>query len=210
VAEISFDELRKVQLLEKKSASLAPLSETFFVEYREWMAKQEEALKTGFSLEGARTCDNASRVLQEIVALRQQKILLKALRDMRAGEVSSDGLAREEKQLYTSAVKLLTEFECSLVGRTVAPEGGGVKCEPLPDGFLSVRILADIPEAFVGSDGKEYGPFTASQVVRLSRDQALSLVHRKVAEEVSEAETAKLEERERVALLARGETAQTR
>ncbi|NYZ74860.1 DNA replication complex GINS family protein [Candidatus Micrarchaeota archaeon] len=206
MAEISFDELRKVQLLEKKSASLAPLPETFFADCRDWMARQEESLKNGFSLEGARVRDNASRVLEEIVSLRQQKILLKALRDIRAGEVSSDGLAQEEKQLYTAAVKLLKEFECSLAGRAVAPEGSGVNCEPLPDGFLSVRILADIPEAFVGSDGKEYGPYSASQVVRLARDQALSLVRRKVAEEISEAETAKMDERERVALLARGET----
>jgi len=203
VAEISFDELRRIQLLEKKSGSLAPLPESFFADCREWLARQEEELKNGFSLDAARVRDNSSRIFQEIVSLRQQKVLLKALRDLRAGEVSSEGLASEEKQLYTDVLKVLKEFECSMLGR-VARDKPVAACEPQPE-FLSVKILQDIPEPFVGADGKEYGPFTAAQVVRLAREQALSLVRRKAAVEVSDAENAREEERKRVSLLTRGE-----
>jgi len=180
-----------VQLLEKRSGGLTPLPDNFFVDCHAWFALQDASLKKSFSLDAARVRDGAERILREIIELRKQKVLLKALRDIRAGEVDSEGLASEEKHLYTQVVKVLNELECSLAGKAsvASDETGGVACVPVSDGFLNVRILADFPEAFVGSDGHEYGPFTALEVVRLAREQALSLIRRNAAEEAHDVQT---------------------
>lgn len=167
--------------------SLAVLSEDFFSAYRDLLAKQKEALCKDFSLEGARSYENNARVLKEVVELRESKILLKALRDLRFGAVSSEGLASEEKGLYTSAIKLLREYEDSLVEPLPPVSEAQKLCEaPQLPAVSTVRILSDVPEAFVGVDGKEYGPYSAQEVVTLSAEQATLLVKRRVAEMVQQ------------------------
>ncbi|MGB9577008.1 MAG: hypothetical protein ACP5O3_00625 [Candidatus Micrarchaeia archaeon] len=189
--ETSFEELRKIHLHEKRVGSLAQVSEDFFQAYRALLQQQKEELCKSFSLDGARSYENLSKMLKEVVELRQNKILLKALRDLRAGSVSSEGLASEEKELYTSAIKLLKDYEDLLVAPVPKPVELEAACVAgaLPS-VVKVRILSDIPEAFVGDDGKDYGPFSAGQVVELSGDQASLLVRRKVAEYAERVESA--------------------
>jgi len=201
--EVSFEELRKIHLHEKRFGSLAALSDDFYSSCRMLLDKQKADLCREFSLESARSYENFLRLLREVVELRQSKILLKSLRDLRAGTVSGDGLAAEEKGLYTSAVRLLKEYEDSLVEAPRKPEELKEACEVSLNPVLSsVRILLDIPEPFVGADGREYGPFSAGQVVELSSDQAALLVKRNAAALASSPE--RDEARSRVAVLTEG------
>ena len=91
--------------------------------------------------------------------------------------MSGDGLSKEERELYNSLIRLLSEYEV----RVMKPEGsqkaaGGAK------GEKSVRFRTDVP-AFVGSSDEKLGPYSSGQVVALSGDDAKLLIEQGVAEE---------------------------
>ncbi|MBI5036199.1 hypothetical protein HZC09_02550 [Candidatus Micrarchaeota archaeon] len=128
-------------------------------EYIRFVASYEGKLKREFSLETARSVENAKKALNDIFELRKQKIVFKALRDFQRNNSSEEGLAGKEKELYTGLIRLL-----STVGeltKTSASESEEAR----------VEVLKDIP-AFVGLDSQNYGPYKAGDVVGFNGKQA--------------------------------------
>jgi DNA replication initiation complex subunit (GINS family) len=128
---------------------------------------------------------NAEGVFRNLVELRQQKILWKALKDLKASAVSSEGLAEEEKAFYLDLLKLLTGFEGTVLsGRAgeatasvVVESGKAVKKES------RTRFLVDLP-AFEWVDSKSYGPFKKGDVVDLGNELESFLLEKKAVEVV--------------------------
>jgi len=177
--ELSYEALRRIQLQEKHNATLTVVDEAFYESYAVFLAQQVERLRQAFSLDEVKLYENTQKILKEIIEKRQQKILLKALRDLKTGDVSSEGLARQEKELYIELLRLLQSHEASLnsafAGEKTVQEKPGEK------DTVAVRILVDLP-AFVGMDSQPLGPFTASQVVELKKEEAELLIKRNAAE----------------------------
>ena len=174
LSEVGFEELRRVQLLEKNQPALSAVPADFFDSVKNFLEKQRELLQRDFSVEAAAAYQNAQKLLREISRRREKKIFLKALTDFQANSVSGEGLAREEKQLYNSLTQIISEYESSFAPKTAS------SAEKAEGGFVEVRLLADLPE-FVGSSG-QIGPFSASQVAKLPKQDALLLVEQGVAE----------------------------
>lgn len=178
LVDIGFEDLRKVQLHEKNQPSLFVLHDDFFKAFKQFLEQQKERLERDFSVESASAYQNAQKIMKEILRRREKKVFLKALNDFQIGQVDSQGLAAEEKELYTSLVKIISEYEA--VFAPSRPAKSGVARQE--DDLVEIRVLAELP-AFVGSRSS-LGPFTASQTVRVPKEDAKLLVEQGAAQEV--------------------------
>ncbi len=191
MADDFFEKLRKIQLSERRHATLAQIDDEFYAELK----KKLTALGSGDSAFGDdREFKNVCAIGRDIVSRRRQKIVAKAQRDLASNMISSEGLASEEREFYLSFVGLLKRMDSVLD----PAEGAQVqlRCDPHPAteriapeaAFLStkVRMLADVPE-FLSSNMDTLGPFAHSQVVDLPKDDAELLVNRNLALALKEA-----------------------
>ncbi len=196
--ELSFEALRKIQLQERNFGALSALQDDFYESYSLWILEQQRALKAEFSIERMKAYENAKKILEETRQKREQKVLLKALKDFRNGTVSSDGLAREEKKLYLGAIAGLKEFEETAASPVNAEKPAAqaiaiesqtaataTAAEEIPADVLKVKLLFDIPQ-FVGVDGTAYGPYESNQIEAIKREVAEILVRKGAAVEYDE------------------------
>ncbi len=178
MAELTYDELRRLQRKEMSSATLVPLPDNFYSEATALLERLEAKLKGDFSLQMAHEYENTLKIVRDIYFRREGKILLRAMRAARTGE-EIDGLASEEKALLSSVVTLLEKnrerFEHRLSQKRV-PEA------PLEerDRMVKLKFLMDLPE-FVGMNGSTYGPFKNGAETLLSEEEAQRLIRRGAA-----------------------------
>ncbi|MCX6767823.1 MAG: hypothetical protein NTY90_03800 [Candidatus Micrarchaeota archaeon] len=181
--ELSFEALRRIQLQEKHNATLTIVDDVFYDAYASFLSQQADRLRQNFSLDEVRVYENTQKILHEIIEKRQQKILLKAFRDLRTGEVTSEGLAKQERELYIELLKLLQSHEAALNSAFAGEKSMQEKTAEKEKDAVTVKILVDLP-AFVWTDSQQVGPFSASQVVELRREEAELLIKRNAAEAV--------------------------
>jgi DNA replication initiation complex subunit (GINS family) len=191
LADDFFEKLRKIQLSERRHATLSQIDDDFYAELK----RKLTALGSGDSATADdREFRNVCAIGRDIVGRRRQKIVAKAQRDLASSVVSSEGLASEEREFYLSFVGLLKRMD--LVLEPSEDQEVKLRCEPHPSPerlaqesvVLStrVRMLADVPE-FVSSSMETLGPFSHSQVVELSANDAALLVNRNLAQPLKEA-----------------------
>jgi len=175
---ISYDELRRIQRLEKNTSGLVEVDNDFidcieiFVE--EQKKKYLASLKD-FSSSDAREFANLKRVIEEIFLLREKKLLNKALIASRTDESVPEKVATQEKDTFKKLLKILGEHDrlcTNLFG-----ERREKKLE-----MKKLTILKDVP-TFVGTDMKEYGPFSDGDTVELPEKVAKLFIMRKLARE---------------------------
>ncbi len=183
-----FDSLRRVQLQERQSSQLASVSEDFFSECRAFLKQAREHRERGEQSDSAiaREAENFEEVFKNVVSIRAQKILFKAFRDLKAGTVTTDGLAREEKEFYNSLTKLFTEFEAgALYANSPVPmrglEGESAEQAVVSPSSVKARFLLDLPR-FPWLDSAQYGPFKKGEVAELRKELADFLNQRKAIE----------------------------
>jgi len=175
---IDYDELRRIHRLEKNTSKLVEVEEDFvdllnvFVE--EEKKKYLASLKN-FSASDAREFTNLKRVVEDIFLMREKKLLNKALISSHTKEIDGEKMAHQEKDTFKKLLKILEdhyELYESLFGEKEKRESE----------LVLVKILKDVP-TFVGTDMKEYGPFSEGQSVSLPSKVARLFVTRKIAEE---------------------------
>ena len=188
--EATYDYLRRIQLEEKHKASLSKVEPVFYQAFKQRLADLDRLLSSDPSFDGAKERENTLKILQDVIDRRQKKILLKAQHDLIAGEVDSEGLAEEDKELYRAIIKLLNEHESTVLDgfsnssvAPAAPKAPQHQEAEKPEQFR-VRILQDLPE-FVGPGMQVCGPFKADQVVQLEKEEALLLVRRNAAQQLA-------------------------
>ncbi|MCR4369115.1 MAG: hypothetical protein NUV67_04380 [archaeon] len=182
--ELSYDEIRRIHRLEKNSTRLASVEQEFYNFLDEFISSEKktylDSLKD-FSSTRSRDFTNLKKMVEEIFALREKKILNYALVTSRTGEEDDINMASQEKKLFRELVASIKKHN-RVLEEIFADPSGGKKGAPEKDlNNLSVEILSDVP-GFVGTDMKEYGPFEKGSVVRLPLKIAKLLSERKLAE----------------------------
>jgi len=168
--------------MEKNSSQLTDLEANFFDNLNEFMEKERDKFLNGLkngSLSKARDYHNLEQVLKETIAIREKKILNRALIASRTNEASYSGLLETEQQLFKELLSILKAHKAEmnvLFGETTKKAKSKEKALKA----LSLQILSDVP-SFIGADLKEYGPFTKDQAVELPKKTADLLVERKLA-----------------------------
>lgn len=175
--ELGYDALRKVQIQERNYSSLSKVEDDFFDKYNAYSRELRSRLEKSFSIEAAKALENTERVLRDVFEQRKQKIFFKALRDVKNESIDSTGLARQEKQLYTSIITLLKSFDSVLF----QPERQETTQMPAKPNSVEVEMLVDLPEIASVDSGSPIGPFKKGQKAEMSERQASLLAKRGAA-----------------------------
>ena len=148
--ELSYDELRKIQARERASPVLQSIPEDFYASLLKLIEKKSEALKSSFSLTGAKEYESILKVSEDIHERRRQKIVLRAMKS--SGGQEEVPLTGEEAELFEKISKAVAEDSerfSSIIGDKGSKEEERIK---------RIKILKNLPK-FVGTDLKVYGPF---------------------------------------------------
>ena len=106
-----FEKLRKIQLSERRHATLSQIDDDFYSELKKRLAESS----SGDAAYGEdREYKNICAIGKDIIIRRKQKIVAKAQRDLSSDQISSEGLASEEREFYLSFVGLLKRMDSFL------------------------------------------------------------------------------------------------
>ncbi len=165
--ELSYEEIRRIHRLEKNTSQLVQVEPEFYTELHAFLASEKQAyLKSlkNFSVSSSRDFANLKKMVEEIFSIREKKILNRALVAARTNDINEEHLAQQEMKMFRKSIELLKEYRKMLDEMFESEVPGSESSKDLNN--LSVRILSDIP-AFIGSDMKEYGPYSKDDIVDL-------------------------------------------
>lgn len=162
---LTYESIRKILDEEKATGRLTNIPDSFFLEAQSYLEKKSKTAE-----EEWRT-DSAKRRLNDIIEIREKKIINSAINAVKAN-VAIDNLTPEEKALFESVVQSIKTFRQN-VQKSMEPKE---KEEP-------IAMLQDI-EQFVGLNMKNYGPFKAGDIATLPKPIAELLISKGFAEKV--------------------------
>jgi len=188
---MDYETLRNVQRAEKNKSRLSEIPEDFYKKLRELIRNSMKKYEETHDLEDLRNFENIVRVARDVFYTRQQKIIMKAYRNVRTQEYDDNGMVPEEKAFYQELVSVIqknAEFFESMVTNgkeetetTDSTEVPEEEVDKKDLNIVMVRILKNIPR-FVGSDLNEYGPYEPNQIVKLPKKEAEFFVSKNLAE----------------------------
>lgn len=166
---ITFETIRRIKNDEKNSAKLIELPENFF---QDVMSYLESKSKMRHNKEDAWEFESAKSMLQDILEIREKKLVNLALYNVRTG-ITPGNLQPEEQEFFDSVVKALKVFNEKrkqiLLGKKHKS--------------MVVAALEDMPE-FVGIDMKTYGPFKKGDIFTVPEENAKLLIEKNLAREI--------------------------
>jgi len=165
---LSYDAILKIVNQEKSEKNLVKLPENFFSDVNKYVENKSKMVDKENSWE----LESARRLVQDVLDIRERKILIHALYNVRSGMVS-DNLTPEEKMFFDKVVEEIKSFREGLK-RTVEGE---------PEKKDLIVIENDLAE-FVGIDMKTYGPFRKGDVVNLPEENVKLLLDKKLAKKI--------------------------
>ncbi|MFH1664317.1 MAG: hypothetical protein ABH986_05970 [archaeon] len=182
---LDYDEIRKIYRLEKNTSKLVEVQEDFFDSLTDFILQEKQNYFTSMQeldFSKARAFTNLKKMVEEILNLREKKILSKALISSKTSEENNELMASEEKKMFGEILKILESHNALIESVFVQKKNNDLK-EKEGLNKVSVKILSDIP-SFIGTDMKEYGPFKKNQSVMLPPKIAKLFVSRKIGEKL--------------------------
>src|SRR3989338_4170084 len=180
---ITYDMINKIRRAERESRSLKKLPENFFEAVKAW-----RGLKQGRTdNDSLQELKSSKGLLDEIVRVREEKIIQAALSTIRVGETPPQSLLHQEQKFFDRVIILVTGFRSEIDHMFLDVEDVESRIKELRRDVEDLRrrrikILQELPEV-LGPDSKPYGPFKEGDVVELSPDIAELLIKRGAAEE---------------------------
>ncbi len=181
--DIDYERLRAIYRLEKEASKLTHLEPDFYELLEKYVAGEKEKLSDALNkldIAAMKRFMNLKKLIQELVFLREKKIIRYALFSLAEGAPEPENLVGWEKDMYREIKDVLARY-IDQVNRIFEGEVGGGKEKRKPLNVVRVRILEDIP-TFVGTDFKEYGPYRSGEIVEMPQDVADVLTRRGLAE----------------------------
>ena len=185
---LSFEELREVHRKERSSPGILSLAPEFWKDVATYIhGKMEnyEELRGGSSrftdkvlTKFERELRNAARVIVELYALRERKILMLAWSEVATNETTETRpLTPEEKKFFSRMVSVMRGVRVEILDKALAGEMTEVKEEKSKEeaGKVKVEVLEDV-QAFMGTDLNLYGPYSAGYKVELPEKYAKLLL----------------------------------
>lgn len=163
---LTYETIRKIVSEERSNSKLCRLPEDFFKEvkgYLEIKGHMTERKEDQWEYESTK------RLIQDLLEMRERKILNLAMFHTRSGMVSED-LTKEEAEFFSNVVRAIKEFH----------EKRKREVEGEPEDLELIAVLKPT-EKFVGTNLKEYGPFKEGDIATLPKENARLLVDRRFA-----------------------------
>jgi DNA replication factor GINS len=163
---ITYESLRKLISDEKTNRILQELPEDFFAQLNTYL--KNKARMTG--KEDRWELESAKSIIQDLMEIRERKILQLALYASRSG-IKVDNLTPLEEQFFNSLVQNIKNFR--------------KKRDKISEDIklVTVAFLKDVPR-FVGIDMRNYGPFSEGDVASLPEENAKLLVEKEMTKEI--------------------------
>lgn len=185
MGKLAYEELRKIEQLERSTPDLVKLDSNFYASLRSHIENLEEKLhleqKTNSgsrkSMLLINEIKNTKRLTQDIYERREKKIVQGALAVARGGTPHLKYLTQLEKQFYEKLLNTLLEGR-----RMIIEDKNQNKDDKTDNTRIMVRVLQDIPQ-FVGHNMKKY-TLKEEDVTTLPPDIAKILIERGVAEKI--------------------------
>ena len=191
--ELTYKHLRDLAREEKAQAGLVKLPRDFHQSVSGFLASKFAQAEENRQILQMREFENAVALVREITAVRQQKILFRAIRS-RGVHGDAGDMTNGEHELYDRFCAVLAdenrrlEDELAKYGKSErAPEGkaganGGSAAEEPEGGKLKkVRFKKDIP-AYIGMNKEKIGPFRPGEEGFLPPQEAELLLRENLAE----------------------------
>ncbi len=166
---LTYETLRKIFTEERSTNKLVKLPENFFKDVKDYLDKKSKLQ----SKEDKWELDSAKGTLEDLLEIRERKILTLAMYSARSGIVP-ENLTPEEKNFFDNIIKIIKDFQKQ---RKKA-------LEEKPEKMVAIAVLEDIPE-FVGTDLKSYGPFKKGDIATIPEDSAKLFVQKGMAKEIN-------------------------
>lgn len=171
---ITYQEIYDILRKEKYNEALQELPKNFLKELasyleekRKLLAKDSGALFSDTLIMTRKQLENTLSMIKELFAIREKKVLNLAFTAAQTGVSRRDteSLLEHEQELFDVTVKKLEENQ-KLIKQKL--EGN---FEEKNFKNLFIKFKQDVP-AFLTSDGKELGPFSAGEVANLPKEIA--------------------------------------
>lgn len=164
---LTYSALREIQKKELESGALVELEDDFHSQVLELLKVKKEEAKEG-TVMSTREYANIKRIISIIIAKREEKIVLMALRS----EKSHIGFTREEKNVFLKVKQLINDYRDNLALESDK--------KPL---IQKIKVTKDL-EQYKGSDNKIYGPFKEGEILSLPEEETKWLLKEKIAEKL--------------------------
>lgn len=163
---LTYDALSRIVKEEKEEKNrLAAIPANFFEEVKEYLdAKSRMAAGKDDLWE----LNSARRILQDMMDVRERKILTAALYFPRTGS-EPENMTSEEQEFFSKVARHLEEFQKKRKSMLENKEDASV-----------AALLTDVPE-FVGTDLKNYGPYKEGDIATIPTENAKVLVQKNAA-----------------------------
>ena len=162
---LTYESIRKILDEEKATGRLTVIPDDFFTEALNYLDKKAKVADEEWKLESAR------RRLQDIIDIREKKIINSAINAVKAN-VTLDNLTAEEMELFNNLVSVIKAFRQKVE-----------KQMDIKEKEEFVAIFQDIEE-FVGTNLKKYGPFKSGDMATVPKPVADFLVKKGAAERI--------------------------
>lgn len=170
---LTYETLRKIHKEEKSSNKLQKLPENFFRQVGLYLDKKSKMDKKEEKWE----LDSAKSTLDDLLEIREKKILTQALYSARSG-VPAENMTPVEKEYFQKLVQVVKDFQSAKEEMF----------HPDQKKLVLVALEKDIPR-FVGQDMKEYGPFQKTDVTTVPEESAGILLKKGAAREIKAQKT---------------------
>lgn len=170
---ITYEALRKLISNEKSNRILQELPNDFFIQVNNYL--KNKAQMTG--KEDRWELESAKNIIQDLMNIRERKILQLALYASKSG-IKVNNLTPVEKEFFDSLVNLIKDFRKK---REKVSE----------EKTIMVAFLKNVPK-FIGIDMKTYGPFSEGDVASLPEENAKLLIEKGLSKEIKYDENKRL------------------
>jgi len=167
---LTYEAIRKLAMEEKAASKLNKLPEDFFEKVKLYLHKKE---KIAGNKEDRWELDSAKRWLQDLLSIREQKLLMIASAFVSSGVMPGE-FTSEEKEFFDGLVEHIKEFRAR---KKEVLEGEKEDLE-------AVALLQEVPK-FVGVNMRNYGPFKKGDVANIPEGNAKLLVEKHAAKKIT-------------------------
>src|SRR3989338_2234497 len=185
---MNYEDLRRFHRIEKGSPKIVQVPENFYEEIAQLMNSQKKTYLSSNNPDELRVYENIRVIANDLYERREQKIIMKSLRNVRTESLEDHDLTATEKHLFrtiTGAIQYArasffdaqTDNSIDNTKVVLGTEISAVNHEPRLTEPPLIKMTADVPR-FVSQDMHEYGPFQANEIVKIPKKEADLLLNR--------------------------------
>ncbi|MCD6575535.1 MAG: DNA replication complex GINS family protein [Nanoarchaeota archaeon] len=192
---ISYEEIRRVQALERDNKALQEIDPNFFKRVGEYIKTKEKLIEENkgkdnvFSQQivekNEHELKNVRRIIEDICSRRRRKIVMQALNNISAKVHNTENMLPEEEELYNSTIEIVRKYTDAFISKFSAPKEEVSEVNEEEKSLKKLKFMDAIP-AFLWKDGTTYGPYEKEAVAGLPAELGEILIKEGKAIEVKE------------------------